>query len=81
MVDALLLDKRRVLPCSVLLWGEYGLDGLFVGVPVKLGAGGVRQIIELDLREEERAALHRSAGSVRELVEAMAGMQAAPASI
>ncbi|MDP9364103.1 MAG: malate dehydrogenase [Chloroflexota bacterium] len=80
MVDALLLDKRRVLPCSVLLRGEYGLDGLFVGVPVKLGAGGVRQIIELDLREEERAALHRSAGSVRELVETMAEMQAAPAS-
>ena len=74
MVDAILLDKRRVLPCSVLLRGEYGIDGLFVGVPVKLGAGGVRQVIELELREEERAALQRSAGAVRELVEAMAGM-------
>jgi malate dehydrogenase len=79
MVDALLLDKRRVLPCSVLLRGEYGLDGLFVGVPVKLGSGGVRQILELDLREEERAALHRSAGSVRELVDAMAAMGTAAA--
>jgi malate dehydrogenase len=74
MVDAILLDKRRILPCSVLLRGEYGLDGLFVGVPVKLGAGGLRQIIELELRDEEQAALQRSAGAVRQLVEAMAGM-------
>jgi len=76
MVDAIMLDKRRILPCSVLLQGEYGVDGLFVGVPVKLGAGGLRQIVELELREEERAALHRSADAVRGLVEAMAALDA-----
>jgi malate dehydrogenase len=72
MIESILLDKRRVLPCSVYLRGEYGIDGLFVGVPVKLGEGGVRQIIELTLLPEEAAALKNSAGAVRELVEAMA---------
>jgi malate dehydrogenase len=76
MVDAILLDKRRLLPCSVLLRGEYGIDGLFVGVPVKLGSGGVRQIVELTLADGERAALARSASAVRELVDAMATMAA-----
>lgn len=71
MIDSILLDKRRVLPCSVLLQGEYGIDGLFVGVPVKLGEGGVRQIIELSLLPEESAALQKSASAVRDLVEAM----------
>lgn len=71
MVDAIMLDKNRVLPASVLLEGEYGLDGLFVGVPVKLGAGGLKQIIEVKLTEDELAALHTSAGAVRSLVEAM----------
>ena len=71
MVDAIVLDKNRVLPCSVLLGGEYGLDGLYVGVPVKLGAGGVKQIIELQLTDDERAALHASAESVRGLVATM----------
>jgi malate dehydrogenase len=71
MIDAILLDKRRILPCSVHLQGEYGIDGLFVGVPVKLGAGGVRQIIELSLQDDEKAALQRSAGAVRDLVAAM----------
>ena len=80
MVDAVLLDTRRVLPCSVLLRGEYGLDGLFVGVPVVLGAGGVERIIDLKLTDDERGALHRSAGTVRGLVEAMAGMSAAATS-
>lgn len=79
MVDAILLDKRRLLPCSVKLQGEYGLDGLFVGVPIKLGAGGMRELIELELTEEERAALHASAGAVRELVAAMATMESTPA--
>jgi malate dehydrogenase len=72
MVDSILLDKRRVLPCSVYLQGEYGINGLFVGVPVKLGEGGVRQIIELSLLPEESAALKNSAGAVRDLVAAMA---------
>jgi len=72
MVDSILLDKRRILPCSVLLRGEYGIDGLFVGVPAKLGDGGMLGVIDLDLRPEERAALEKSAGAVRELVDAMA---------
>ena len=74
MVEAILLDRKRVLPCSVLLRGEYGIEGLFVGVPVKLGAAGVEQIIELRLTDEERGALHRSSGAVKELVAAMAGL-------
>jgi malate dehydrogenase len=71
MVDAVMLDKNRVLPCSVLLEGEYGIDGLYVGVPVKLGAGGIKQIFELHLRDDERQALQKSAGAVRGLVDAM----------
>jgi malate dehydrogenase len=77
MVDAVMLDKKRVLPCSVLLQGEYGIDDLYVGVPIKLGAAGVEQIIELKLTQDESAALHKSSGSVKELVEAMAGLRAA----
>jgi malate dehydrogenase len=71
MIDSILLDKRRVLPCSVYLQGEYGINGLFVGVPVKLGHGGVRQIIQLSLTEDEAAALKRSSGAVQDLVDAM----------
>ncbi len=71
MVDAILLDQKRILPSSVRLLGEYGIDGLFVGVPVKLGGSGVEQIMEITLTDEERAALHKSADSVRDLVEAM----------
>jgi malate dehydrogenase len=77
MVDAILLDKRRVLPCSVLLQSEYGIDGLFVGVPVKLGAGGLREIIQLKLSAEESAALKKSAAAVQDLVDAMAAIKAA----
>src|SRR6059058_4856776 len=68
MVDAVLLDQKRVLPCTALLEGEYGIDGLYMGVPVKLGAGGVEEIVELDLSEEERQALGQSADAVREVV-------------
>lgn len=71
MVEAILLDENRILPCSTYLQGQYGIDGLYVGVPIKLGAGGVKQVIEIELTDEERAALHRSAAAVRELVEAM----------
>ena len=71
MVDAVLLDKKRVLPCSVLLRGEYGIEDVFVGVPVTLGAGGMGRIIEVTLTDAERAALAKSADSVRELVAAM----------
>ncbi|HYP61353.1 MAG TPA: malate dehydrogenase [Thermomicrobiales bacterium] len=76
MVDAIMLDKKRVLPCSVLLKGEYGVNDLYVGVPIKLGAGGVEQIIELNLTSDESAALKKSSGAVKELVEAMASIRA-----
>ncbi|MBI3263911.1 MAG: malate dehydrogenase [Acidobacteria bacterium] len=68
MVDAILKDKKKILPCSVFLRGEYGVHDLFVGVPVKLGARGVEQIIEIQLTDQERAALQKSAEAVKELV-------------
>lgn len=71
MVDSILLDKKMIMPCSTYLEGEYGVNGLFVGVPVKLGAAGVLEIIQLDLTAEERAQLQKSADSVRELVGVM----------
>ena len=71
MVDAILLDKKRILPCAAYLEGEYGIHGLFVGVPVKLGAKGIEQIIEIKLTPEEQTALDKSAGEVRDLVDAM----------
>ncbi len=71
MVDAILLDQKRILPCATYLQGEYGIDDLFVGVPVKLGAGGVEEVIELDLTDEERADLENSANDVREMVEVL----------
>jgi malate dehydrogenase len=67
MVEAILKDKKKILPCAAYLQGEYGIDGLFVGVPCKLGAGGLEQIIEIKLTAEERAALQKSADSVKEL--------------
>jgi malate dehydrogenase len=69
MVEAILLDKKQILPCSVFLQGEYGIRDLFVGVPVKLGSRGVEQIIEIKLTADEDAALKKSAGSVKELVD------------
>ena len=71
MVEAILLDKKDILPCTAYLEGEYGIEGLFVGVPVKLGAGGVEEVIEFDLTEEESAALKKSAASLKEMVEVM----------
>ena len=68
MVDAIMLDEKRVLPCTAYLEGEYGIDGLYMGVPVKLGAGGVEEIVELDLTGEEQAALEASADAVRDVV-------------
>jgi malate dehydrogenase len=68
MVEAILKDKKKILPCAAYLEGEYGIKGLFVGVPVKLGARGIEQIIEVKLTSEEKAALDKSAASVRELV-------------
>jgi malate dehydrogenase len=68
MVDAIMLDEKRVLPCTAYLDGEYGIDGLYMGVPVKLGAGGIEEIIELELSDEEREALNASAEAVRDVV-------------
>ena len=68
MIEAILKDKKKILPCAAYLEGEYGLKGLFVGVPCKLGVRGIEQIIEIKLTAEEKAALDRSAGAVQELV-------------
>ena len=73
MVEAILKDKKKILPCAVHLEGEYGISGLFVGVPVKLGANGLEQIIEIKLTAEEQAALNKSAAAVKELI-AVIGM-------
>jgi malate dehydrogenase len=67
MVEAILKDKKKILPCAAYLQGEYGIHGLFVGVPCKLGAGGLEQIIEIKLTAAEQAALQKSADSVKEL--------------
>jgi malate dehydrogenase len=69
MVEAILKDKKKILPCAAYLEGEYGIQGLFVGVPVKLGARGLEQIIEIKLTADEDAALKKSAAAVKELVE------------
>ncbi len=72
MVDAVCLDEKRVLPCTAYLEGEYGIDGLYMGVPVKLGKGGVEEIVELDLSDGERAELEQSSAAVREVVGVLA---------
>jgi malate dehydrogenase len=73
MVDSVALDQKRVLPCTAYLDGEYGIEGLYIGVPVKLGAGGIEEIVELELGDDERAELARSADAVREVVGVLAG--------
>ena len=72
MCDAIVFDQKRVIPCAALCEGEYGLNGLFVGVPVKIGAEGVEEIIEIELTDDETEQLKNSAGAVEELVEALA---------
>jgi len=71
MVDSIVLDQRRLLPCSVYLQGEYGYNGIFLGVPVKLGASGVEEVVQIQLTDDEKAALERSAEAVRELLTVM----------
>ena len=71
MVDSIVLDKKMIMPCAVYLEGEYGIDNLFVGVPVKLGAQGVEQIVEIELDQNERALLQKSADAVKELIGVM----------
>jgi malate dehydrogenase len=68
MVDSIMLDEKRVLPCTAFLEGEYGIDGLYMGVPVSLGAAGIERIYELELTEEEQAMLNESADAVRDVV-------------
>ena len=68
MTEAILKDKKKILPCAAFLEGEYGINGLFVGVPCKLGAQGLEQVIEITLTAEERIALQKSAAAVQELV-------------
>jgi malate dehydrogenase len=68
MVDSIMLDEKRVLPCTAYLEGEYGIDDLYMGVPVKLGAGGIEEIVELDLSDDEQRLLQQSAGAVRDVV-------------
>jgi len=68
MVEAILKDKKKILPCAAYLQGEYGISGLYVAVPCKLGAKGIEQIIQIKLSAEEQAALNKSADAVKELV-------------
>jgi malate dehydrogenase len=69
MAESILLDKKKILPCAARLEGEYGINGLFIGVPIKLGAKGIEQIIELKLNDEEKAMLEKSAQHVKSLVD------------
>ena len=71
MVDSIILDQNRILPCAAYLTGEYGINDLFVGVPVKIGASGIKQIIEIDLSDQEQSMLNASADAVKELIEIM----------
>jgi malate dehydrogenase len=75
MVEAIIFDKKEILPCTAYLQGQYGIDDLYVGVPVKLGSKGVEEIIELNLNGDELNALRKSAEAVQELVEVMAEAQ------
>ena len=75
MVEAILFDRKQIVPCCVKLQGEYGIEGLCVGVPVKLGAAGVEEVITLKLTDDEQAALGRSADAVRELIDVMRSRQ------
>jgi malate dehydrogenase len=71
MAESILKDKKKILPCAAYLEGEYGINDLFIGVPVKLGAGGVEEIIQIELTDSEQQALEKSASAVRELVDDM----------
>ena len=79
MAESILLDRKRILPCCAYLEGEYGINGLCVGVPVKLGAKGIEEVLQIELAPSERAALEKSAAAVKELVEVMHRPQAAKA--
>ena len=74
MVEAIVLDQKRIFPCCIRLEGEYGLENMFVGVPVKLGKNGVEQVIEIALNDEEKELLNNSANSVKKVMEILDGM-------
>jgi malate dehydrogenase len=74
MAESILKDKKKILPCAAFLEGEYGISGLFVGVPVKLGKNGIEQVVALRLTADEQKALEKSAAAVKELVDAMKKM-------
>ena len=74
MCDSIVFDQKRVLPCAALCQGEFGIDGLFVGVPVRLGKEGVEEIVEIELEDDEKQQLEKSAAAVKELVDAMASL-------
>jgi malate dehydrogenase len=74
MVDAIVYDQKRVLPCAALCQGEFGVEGLFVGVPVRLGSEGIEEIVEIELEADEKEQLEKSAAAVKELVDAMASL-------
>ncbi|MBW2319141.1 MAG: malate dehydrogenase, partial [Deltaproteobacteria bacterium] len=76
MAEAILKDKKKILPCSAYLQGEYGVENLFLGVPVKLGRNGIEKIIQINLTEDEQVALQSSANAVKELVESLKKIQA-----
>jgi len=77
MADSILRDKKKVLPCAAYLEGEYGINGLYVGVPCKLGSNGIEQIYEIRLSDSEKAALHKSSAAVQELVDVIKAKMAA----
>ena len=76
MATAYLQDRKQILPCAAYLEGEYGIDGVYFGVPVSIGAGGVERVIEIDLSEKEKQEMATSVGHVRELIAAMDGILA-----
>ena len=76
MATAYLQDRKQILPCAAYLEGEYGIDGVYFGVPVSIGAGGVERVIEIDLSEKEKQEMAASVGHVRELIAAMDGILA-----
>jgi malate dehydrogenase len=77
MAESYLKDKKRVLPCAALLTGQYGVDGVYVGVPVVIGAGGVERIVEIELNAEERAGFDKSVNAVKVLMDVAKNLPAA----
>jgi malate dehydrogenase len=76
MAEAYLKDKKRLLPCAAYLSGQYGVDGIYVGVPVIIGAGGIERIVEIEMNEDEKGMFNHSVNSVKELVEVTNRMKA-----